>query len=1053
MQSLIAAALRQRILVVILSGVLLVAGLFAYARLNIEAYPDPVPPLVDIITQNPGQSSEEIERYITIPIEIQMAGLPYIQAIRTVSLFGLSDVKVQFTYDVTYQQASQMVINRLSQLGPLPNGAQPVLSPTSPIGEVFRYRVAGPPGYSSADLKTVQDWILQRRFKAIPGVIDVTGWGGRTKTYDITVDLDRLMAYGLTLKQVLDGLNNANINVGANTVNIGSQSAIVRSVGQIRSMDDIRNTMLTVRDGAPVLVSDVATVTVGNQPRLGIAGQNDDNDIIQGIVLMRRGAETMPTLTGVLDEVDKINNGNILPPGVRIERIYDRSALVEVTTHTVLHNMVMGVVLIFLIQWLFLGDLRSALIVSATIPFALLFAVVILVLSGESANLLSMGAIDFGIIVDATVIMVENIFRHLAQASHGPAVSYRRPTPEGLTGKLATIFHASSEVTQAIFFSATIIIAGFLPLFTLSGVEGHIFGPMARTYAYALLGGLIATFTVSPALAALLLPDKVAHAETRAVRMLSHGYARLRDVALASRRVTLAAGLGAGALAVLAGSTIGLEFLPKLEEGNMWIRAVMPASISLEAGNDYANRMRKLIKSFPEAETVISQHGRPDDGTDSTGFFNAEFFVPLKPLDRWRKGVDKDALIAEINDALQKAFPGVEFTFSQYIQDNVQEAASGVKGENSVKISGNDLETLAKLGTEIKNVLATVPGITDLAVSASLGQPTIRIDIDRTRAARYGLAPGDINATVQAAIGGQTAGDVYEGGSDRHFPMVVRLAPKYRQNLEAIKSIQIGVQIGNGVTQVPLSEVAKVELVSGAYYIYREQQERYVPVKFSVRGRDLGSAILEAQQKVAEQVKILGGYRIEWVGEFGNLKNALQRLAVAVPIAIGLIGLLLYMSFGSFRDTLLAASAIPMALIGGVLGLFVVGMPFSISAAIGFVALFGIAAMNGIMVLSCFNRLIDAGRDREAALRETCSVQLRPVLMTCAAAAVGLLPAAFSTAIGSQVQRPLATVVVGGTLLAPLLFLTVLPAAIGLFSRRHLPAPSEAPQASAAEAS
>jgi cobalt-zinc-cadmium resistance protein CzcA len=1053
MQSLIAAALRQRILVVILSGVLAVAGLFAYARLNIEAYPDPVPPLVDIITQNPGQSSEEIERYITIPIEIQMAGLPYVQAIRTVSLFGLSDVKVQFTYDVTYQQASQMVINRLSQLPPLPNGAQPVLSPTSPIGEVFRYRVVGPPGYSSADLKTVQDWILQRRFKAIPGVIDVTGWGGKTKTYDITVDLDRLLAYGLTLKQVLDGLNNANINVGANTVNIGSQSAIVRSVGQIRSMDDIRNTMLTVRDGAPVLVADVATVMVGNQPRLGIAGQNDDNDIVQGIVLMRRGAETMPTLTGVLAEVDKINDSNILPPGVRIERIYDRSALVEVTTHTVLHNMVLGVVLIFLIQWLFLGDLRSALIVSATIPFALLFAVVILVLSGESANLLSMGAIDFGIIVDATVIMVENIFRHLAQASHGPAVNYRRPTPEGLTGKLATIFHASNEVTKAIFFSATIIIAGFLPLFTLSGVEGHIFGPMARTYAYALLGGLIATFTVSPALAALLLPDKVAHAETRAMQLLSRGYTRLRDVVLASRRVTLAAGLGAGALAVMAGSTIGLEFLPKLEEGNMWIRAVMPASISLEAGNDYANRMRKLIKSFPEAETVISQHGRPDDGTDSTGFFNAEFFVPLKPLDRWRKGVDKDALIAEINDALQKAFPGVEFTFSQYIQDNVQEAASGVKGENSVKVSGNDLETLAKLGTEIKNVLATVPGITDLAVSASLGQPTIRIDIDRTRAARYGLAPGDINATVQAAIGGQAAGDVYEGGSDRHFPMVVRLAPKYRENLEAIKRIQIGAQSGNGVTQVPLSEVATVDLVSGAYYIYREQQERYVPVKFSVRGRDLGSAILEAQQKVAEQVKIPGGYRIEWVGEFGNLKNALQRLAVAVPIAIGLIGLLLYMSFGSFRDTLLAASAIPMALIGGILGLFVVGMPFSISAAIGFVALFGIAAMNGIMVLSCFNRLIDAGREREAALRETCSVQLRPVLMTCAAAAVGLLPAAFSTAIGSQVQRPLATVVVGGTLLAPLLFLTVLPATIGLFSRRHVPTPSEAPQASAAEAS
>jgi cobalt-zinc-cadmium resistance protein CzcA len=1050
MKSVVAAALKQRVLVVILSMVLSIAGLFAYARLNIEAYPDPVPPLVDIITQSPGQSSEEIERYITIPIEIQMAGLPYVQAIRTVSLFGLSDVKVQFTYDVTYQQASQMVINRLSQLGALPNGAQPVLSPTSPIGEVFRYRIVGPPGYSVADLKTLQDWVLQRRLKAVPGVIDVTGWGGKTKTYDITVNLDRLLAYGLTLKQVLDGLNNANINVGANTVNIGSQSAIVRSVGQIRSMDDIRNTMLTVRDGAPVLVSDVADVTVGNQPRLGIAGQNDDDDIVQGIVLMRRGAETMPTLTGVLAEVEKVNGGGILPPGVRIERIYDRSALVEVTTHTVLHNMVVGVCLIFLIQWLFLGDLRSALIVSATIPFALLFAVVVLVVSGESANLLSMGAIDFGIIVDATVIMVENIFRHLSEGDHRTGPQTR--APDGLTGKLATIFNASTEVTTAIFFSATIIIAGFLPLFTLSGVEGHIFGPMARTYAYALLGGLIATFTVSPALSALLLPEKVAHAETRAVRMIRAAYEKLRDLALGSRRATVAAGLGALALAGLAGSSIGLEFLPKLEEGNMWIRAVMPASISLEAGNDYANRMRKLIKSFPEAETVISQHGRPDDGTDSTGFFNAEFFVPLRPMDQWRKGLDKEGLIAEIGSALERGFPGVEFTFSQYIQDNVQEAASGVKGENSVKISGHDLETLAKLGNEIKSVLATVPGITDLAVSASLGQPTIRIDIDRAKAARYGLSPGDINATVQAAIGGQAAGDVYESGSDRHFPMVVRLASRYRESLDAINRIQIGVQGANGITQVPLSEVAKVELVSGAYYIYREQQERYVPVKFSVRGRDLGSAIIEAQERVAEKVRIPGGYRIEWVGEFGNLKNALQRLALAVPIAIGLIGLLLYMSFGSFRDTLLAASAIPMALIGGILGLWVTDMPFSISAAIGFVALFGIAAMNGIMVLSCFNRLIDEGRDRGLALYETCSVQMRPVLMTCVAAAVGLLPAAFSTAIGSQVQRPLAIVVVGGTLLAPLLFLTVLPCLIGLFSRRRAPQPAAHPHDTVAEA-
>src|SRR5438477_5112841 len=540
MHVIVAAALRQRALVIILGLALMAGGLFAYRQLNIEAYPDPVPPLVDIITQNPGQSSEEIERYITIPIEVQMAGIPYVQAVRTISLFGLSDVKVQFTYDVTYQQASQYVINRLSQLPPLPNGVQPVLSPTSPIGEIFRYRVIGPPGFTVTDLKTIQDWVLQRRFKAIPGVIDVTGWGGRTKTYDITIDLDRLLAYGLTLKLVLDGLNNANINVGANTVNIGPQSAIVRSVGQIRSMEDIRATMLAAPNGAPVLVSDVATVTIGNQPRLGIAGQNNDDDIVQGILLMRRGAETLPTLSGVLADVDKINSSDVLPPGVRIERIYDRSALVDVTTHTVLHNKVMGVLLIFFIQWLFLGDLRSALIVAATIPFALLFAVVILVLSGESANLLSMGAIDFGIIVDATVIMVENIFRHL---SHRDARS----------DKVQTIYRASTEVTKAIFFSATIIIAGFLPLFTLSGVEGHIFGPMARTYAYALSGGLLATFTISPALSALLLPERVSHVETRAVRALRHFYEKVYHAVLARRGLTLAAGTGLAALAVLAG--------------------------------------------------------------------------------------------------------------------------------------------------------------------------------------------------------------------------------------------------------------------------------------------------------------------------------------------------------------------------------------------------------------------------------------------------------------------------------------------------------------------
>ena len=1041
MQAIVGAALRQRILVVILSIALMAGGFFAYKRLNIEAYPDPVPPLVDIVTQNPGQSSEEIERYITIPIEVQMAGLPYIQAIRTISLVGLSDVKVQFTYDISYREAAQLVTNRLSQLGPLPNGAQPIISPTSPLGEIFRYRVVGPPGFSVTDLKTIQDWILLRRLKAVPGVIDVTTWGGKSKTYDITVDLDRLLAYGLTLKQVLDGLNNANINVGANTVNIGPQSAVVRSVGQIRSMADIGHTMLAVRDGAPILVSDVATITVGFEPRLGVAGHDDDDDIVQGIVLMRRGAETLPTLKGVLAEVERINRSNLLPPGVRIQRIYDRSVLVDVTTRTVLHNMVLGVSLIFIIQWIFLGDLRSAIIVAATIPFALMFAVVILVLSGQSANLLSMGAIDFGIIVDATVIMVENIFRHLAEASHEPGAPRRvlPGMPSGFSNKIATIYLASSEVTQAIFFSATIIIAGFLPLFTLSGVEGHIFGPMAQTYAYALAGGLLATFTVSPALSALLLPEKVSETETILVRGLRHVYRRLVDLTFASRWLTLGVG---GAFLVTAGFaavSVGLEFLPKLEEGNVWMRAALPPSVSLEEGNGYVNRMRKLMKSFPEVETVISQHGRPGDGTDPDGFSNGEFFVPLKRADKWRPGLDKAALIAEMADALRKAFPGVTFAFSQYIQDNVQEAASGIDAENAIKISGPDLATLQKIAIDVRRTIEGVRGITDIQVPPLLGQPTIRIDIDRERAARYGLSPGDINATIQAAVGGQEAGDLYEDGSDRHFAMLVRLAPQYRHSMEAIRQIAIGVQGGDGVTQVPLSEVAKIQLASGAFYIYREQQERYIPVKFSVRERDLGGAVLEAQQKVADTVVLPSGYRLEWAGDFANFQSAVERLSIAAPIAIALILLLLYLSFGSLVDTLLAASAIPLALVGGIMGLWLCNMSFSISAAIGFVALFGIAAMNGIMLVSCFNRRIEGGMERAAALRQTCELQMRPVLMTCVAACAGLLPAAFSTAIGSQVQRPLAIVVVGGMLLAPLLFLTVLPAAIGAFSRRRPP--------------
>jgi cobalt-zinc-cadmium resistance protein CzcA len=1040
MDRLVALAVHRRYLMVGMFIAVFIGGLIAFRHLNIEAYPDPTPPMVDIVTQSPGLSSEEIERYITIPIETQVAGIKNLRTIRTISLYGLSDVKLQFSFDYTYDEALQQVLNRLAQLPPLPGSVQPTISPISPIGEIFRYRLKGPPNYSVLDLKTLQDWVLQRRFRAVPGVIDVVGWGGKSKTYELQVDFNKLVAFGLTLPQVMQAVSNANINVGGNTVNIGAQSAVVRGVGLIRSIEDLNNTMVSQSGGNPVLVKDIATVTIGEKPRLGIAGIDQDDDIVQGIVLMRRNEQSSPTIARVEQLVNSINNSSILPPGVRIERIYDRKDLIDITTHTVLHNMVAGILLIVLLQWMFLGDLRSALIVGATIPFALFFAVIILVLRGESANLLSVGAIDFGLIVDGTVIMVEAIFRRLSQTTalsedEQSHISYE--TAMGM--KSHAILSAAADVSRSIFFAAAIIIAAFIPLFTLSGVEGNIFGPMARTYAYALAGGLLATFTVTPALSAIILPAHIHETETWIVKFLHRLYMPVLNWALANRKIMMGGAAGLVVLTIIFARLLGLEFLPKLEEGNLWIRATLPPTISLQEGNAYVNEMRTVIRARPEVESVVSQQGRPDDGTDAAGLFNAEFFAPLRPSSEWPGTRDKEELTAQLLAQLQDKFPGVEFNFSQYLQDNVSEAVSGVKGENSIKLYGNDLQALTDTANKIKQVLSTVQGVTDLAVFTSLGQPTIQIDINRARAARYGLSPGDINATIRVAIGGDSAGDLYEPGSDRHFPIIVRLAPEYRKSAEAIQNLRIGVAgAGGSITQIPLSEVASINLVSGAAYIYREGQERYLPIKFSVRERDLGSAIREAQEKVAAQVQLPLGSRVEWVGEFGNLQDAIRRLSIVVPISLALIGVLLWFNFGSVADTLLAMSVIPMAIFGGVLGLLISGIPFSVSAAIGFIALFGIAVMDGIIILSQYNQLIDEGFERMRAIVRTGELQMRPVLMTCVVAGVGLLPAAWSEGIGSQVQKPLAVVVVTGMLLAPLVILVTLPVLISFFSRRRL---------------
>ncbi|MDB5412664.1 MAG: AcrB/AcrD/AcrF family protein [Rubritepida sp.] len=1044
MRQITAFSLQKRALVILLFLGFIGAGFYGFLNLNIEAYPDPVPPTVVVITQNAGQSAEEIERYITIPLEVGLSGMPNLRTTRSTSLFGLSVVQAQFTYASTYQEAQQNVLNRLGQIN-LPAGVQPQISPWSPIGEILRYRVVGPPGFSPADLRVMQDWVLQRRFKRVPGVIDVTAYGGPTKSYNVVIDLARLSAYGLSIRQVVDALGQGGATVGAGLVDIGPQSAVVQGIGLIRATDDIRSVVLGAVNGVPILVGDIAEVQTGSLPRMGIAGQDDVDDVVMGVVLMRRGEQTLPTIHAVEDEVRTINAGGVLPPGVRIVPIYDRRELVDQTTHHVVKNIIIGICLVVFIQWIFLGDLRGAFVVGATIPFAFFFAVIVMLLRGESANLLSLGSLDFGLLVDATVIMVENIYRHLHIAQHSPNKRFKR-APRGLSSAHITILAASGEVATPIFFSALIIVAAFLPLFTMGGIEGRIFGPMAKTYAYAIGGAMIATFTVAPALAGVLFNENTREKTMPIVRWMSVAHQWLYRNAVSRRLATLVVALlllGGGAAQF---TRLGGEFLPTLEEGSIWMRATLPATISLEEGNATVNRLRRVVMEFPEVITVTSQQGRPDDGTDSAGFFNAEFFIPLRPADTWTTARTKDALVATIEARLRSEFVGVDFNFSQYISDNVQEAASGVKGANALKVIGPELDVLARLAEQLRAEMAQVPGIADLAAFRTLGQPTVSIRIDRQRAARYGLSVNDINAAVQAAIGGQEAARLYEEGADRNFPIIVRLAAPFRRDIEAIGRVPV-----NATSGATLGDVAEIRLVSGASYIYREDSSRYVPVKFSVRGRDPQSAVTEAEERVRRNVQLPPGYRLEWVGEFRNLQDAIARLKVVVPLALVLIAVLLYVQFGTIRDMLLVMMVLPLSCIGGVTALSLSGLSFSVPAAIGFLALFGITVMEGIILLSHFRLLREQGLEWRAAVDQCGVDRMRPVMMTCMAAMVGLLPMALASGIGSDLQRPLAVVVVGGTILLPLFILIVMPVVIDLFGRsrvdardqvRGLPAPA-----------
>jgi heavy metal efflux system protein len=1054
LKGLLTFGLTRRPLVLLGLFVFLGAGLFAFSKLNIEAYPNPAPVILEITAQASGLSAEEMERYYTIPIEVGVAATPGVEVIRSTSFYGLSFVRVTFNYGVDYYFALTQTAINLQQNVSLPNNVTPQIQATSLVGEIYRYQVVGPPHFGLTNLRTVQDWVVQRRLLTVPGVVALNTWGGTTKEYNVEVDLHKLDAYNVTLPQVISALGAANINVGGRTINMGQQSVNIRGVGLMNSggdtdltqgykVSDIENVPLGQSNGVPIFVKDVAAVSVGTVPRLGKAGRDHDDDIVAAIVIMNRTLHTNDVVARVRAEIEKVNSDGTLPPGVKLVPYYDRTSLVDVTTATVLHNLVNGCLLIFFIQWLFLGDLRSAIIVGANIPFALFFSIIILVLLGADANLLSVGAIDFGIVVDAAVIVVENIYRNfqarpeardalLMQLAEGKwgADPTRGSDFSGLewwNDRLRLILVSVLQVDRAVFFSTAIIVAAFVPLFTMQGVEGQIFGPMARTYAYALVGALIATFTVTPCLASLLLPEHISEVETVVVRWLRSAYTPVLRWSLENRRITVASGLVFLAVSGFIGSRLGSEFLPTLEEGNLWIRASMPPTISLEAGVPTVNKIREILLRYPEVITVTSQQGRPDDGSDAAGFYNAEFFVPLKPFAEWPPNVTKESLISDMQAEFAKEFVGIDFNFSQYIQDNVEEGLSGVKGANSVKIIGPDLEKLEQIARAAMREMAQVQGITDLGVFWVLGQPNLNIRVDRVKAARYGLSVNDVNNVIQAALGGATATTLLE--SDRQFGVVVRLAPEYRDNVDAVRNIKVGYQTPSGVNgYVPLTELATVSLDTGASYIFHERNQRFVPIKFSVRGRDLAGAVEDAQQRIAAHVKLPTGYRIEWSGEFEWLQQAKQRLAIIVPITFALIVVLLYGLFNSWRDSMLALFGLPFAICGGLIALYVSGLDFSISAAIGFISLFGVSVMSGILIINAYYRVAAAGMAPVDAMFRAVEEQMRPILMMTLSACIGLLPSAISTGIGSQVQRPLATVIVGGMLIGPVMLLVIVPA-------------------------
>ncbi len=1017
---LVSFALRQRFLIVIASVALMIYGAVSFRNLPIDAYPDLAPPHVEIITQWPGHATEEVERLVTIPIELEMNGIPQLASLRSISLYGLSSVEMNFEYGANPYFVREQAFERVANAA-LPSGLQPSLSPLySPSGLIYRY-VLQSPDRSPQDLKILEDWVVDRRYRSIQGVADDSGFGGTTMQYQVLLDPKKLFAYGITVPQVTDQLSNNNDNAGGGFYSQGGQFYYIRGLGLVRDTADIGNIVLEQKGGIPVFVKDVAKVEIGHAPRLGQFGYMKQNDAVEGVILMRVGEQAQVVLRRV-EAMTKDLNSRVLPPDVKVVPFYDRQGLIEETTKTVENNLVRGMLLVLLILGLFLFSVRTALVVAVTIPFALLFSFICLDWRHIPANLLSIGAIDFGIIVDGAVVMVENIFRELAE--HGGDPDYN---------VMDVIRAAAHDVERPIFYAIAVIIAGYLPIYVLEGPSGRLFQPMADTMSFALLGSLLCTLTLLPVLCSYLLGKRIHEPRVRAYEWIRGRYGRMLGWCLRHRLATVMVILAIFGASLLLIPFIGGEFMPHLDEGALWVRATTPYTISFDEATKLSPQIRNILLSFPQVTTVANELGRPDDGTDPIGFFNNEFYVGLKPYsdDSWKRDIrDKPRLIEAVQKKLA-SFPGVIFNYTQPAEDAVDEAETGLKSALAVKIFGDDLATLEKEAFQVKDILTKIPGIAEITVVRELGQPSLTITPDRAKLARYGLNVSDVNTLVSTAMGGTAATQVIQG--ERQFDLVVRMEAPYRDNENAIKNLLIATPDGQ---YLPLSQFCDIRVESGASFVYRESNSRYIGVQFSVEGRDLAGAVGEARRKVDAAVKLPIGYKFDWGGEYKEYLASRQQMGIILPLTVLLILLILFALYGNLKFPLIIfLSVLVTEPVGGLLALYLTRTNFSVSSMLGFVALMGVAVQTSVILYSFINKLRLEGRDIPTATLEASLLRLRPIMMTALVACFGLLPAAMSTGIGSDSQKPFAIVIVAGLASRLLLSIFLAPVLYTLVAR------------------